>query len=505
MRKEFSIAAVALLFMTLVALPAARRNDHVGEFEILANVVKEIEDHYVDTVDSTELFYGAMKGMMSTLDPYSVFETPDAMQELNLRIRGKFGGLGIEISIVDGWLTVVTPIEGSPAYKAGVAAGDKIIAIDGVSTKNITLREAVSVLRGKPGTKVKITVVHPWDPNKPVDITITRDIIRIVSVKGFARDEEGKWKYMIDEKNKIGYVRLTAFQQDSPAKMREVLEGLLREGMQGLVLDLRYNPGGLLQAAVKIADMFISSGVIVQTRGRRPEENYVFRATPRGTLPDFPMVVLINDGSASASEILSGALQDHKRAIIVGERSFGKGSVQRVKSIREIVVKNMRRYGWGKVPESPLLDCGIKLTVARYYTPSGRTFDRKYETVSRRVTKSFLKRIEKKKGGGKVDVEREEKERRERMRGGIVPDVEVKLTPEQKQLLVLSRRKSDIIHSKNEKQVKEKENKKAEGGRNASKEKEDLEEKLKDFKDIQLEKALEILRLEIKKRNSAAA
>ncbi len=521
-RRELLVALAVVVLIALSAAPAAsKKEDHVGDFEVLAHIVKEIEDNYVTKVDSQGLFYGALRGMVSVLDPHSTFIEPDEMSDLRLRIHGKFGGLGIEISIADGWLTVVTPIEGSPAHKAGVAAGDKIIAIDGATTKNITLREAVNTLRGKPGTKVTIRVVHSWAPTAPEDISVERALIKVESVRGFERGADNQWKYMIDEEKKIGYVRLAAFQENSAASVREVMDELVKQNVAALVLDLRFNPGGVLKGAVEICDMFIRKGIIVETRGRLPSENYPFRAKVEGTLPDFPMAILINEGSASASEIVSGCLQDHKRATIVGERSFGKGSVQRVKSVEQIVQEHKKGRGWGGYPESEFLKSGLKLTTARYYTPSGRTFDREYDSIHRRASADFMERH---KNMTDKDIEAEEKARLEKMRGGIVPDVEVVLTDEQRRELALSKRETEIIHSPNEAEngekkdpekkepekpevekkeepekkpeveKKEEPEKKPEGEKKEGEKEGEAKEPKKPFVDVQLQKALEVLR-----------
>jgi carboxyl-terminal processing protease len=491
-RRELLVALAVVVLIALSAAPAAsKREDHVGDFEVLAHIVKEIEDNYVTPVDSEGLFYGALNGMVSVLDPHSTIIEPDEMSDLRLRILCKFGGLGIEISIADGWLTVVTPIEDSPAYKAGVAAGDKIIAIDGATTKNITLREAVNTLRGKPGTKVTIRVVHSWAPTAPEDITVERALIKVESVRGYKRGADNQWMHMIDEARKIGYVRLSAFQENSAGSVRAIMDDLVAKDMKAFVLDLRFNPGGVLKGAVQIADMFIRKGIIVETRGRLPSENYPFRAKVEGTLPDFPMVILINEGSASASEIVSGCLQDHKRATIVGERSFGKGSVQRVKSVEQIVREHKKGRGWGGYPDSEFLKSGLKLTTARYYTPSGRTFDRQYDTVSRRVTRNFMERHKDK---TPEEIEREEKARQEKMRGGIVPDVEVVLTDEQRRELALSKRETEIIHDPKEAKDGEKKPEAKEGEKEGEKKEPEAKEPKKPFVDTQLQKALEILK-----------
>lgn len=481
-RRELLVALAVVVLIALSAAPAAsKKKDHLGDFEVLATVVKEIEDGYAEEVDSNALFYGALRGMLSVLDPHTTFFSPNEMEDLRLGIIGKFGGLGIEISIVDGTLTVITPIEGTPAFIAGVAAGDKIIKINGESTKNVTLREAVNTLRGDPGTEVTITVLHQWAKTQgdAEDITIRRARIKVPSVRGFERDDANNWKYMIDDENKIGYVRLIRFQENSPAAVREAARRLMGRDMRAMVFDLRFNAGGVLPAAVEIADLFIRKGVIVETRGRVPKENIPFHAKVYGTLPDFPVVVLINGWSASASEIVAGALQDHKRATIVGERSFGKGSVQRVKSIREIMERRRSRSGGGRTNRSDFLDCGLKITTARYYTPNGRTFDRAHANVSDRMARELVKGLRKDKDGSKSAREAEA----EKMRGGIIPDVEVVFTDEERRQLAESWRNIAIIHSPKEGEKEEKKEEKKEG-----------EDEQKEFVDKQLKEALKILR-----------
>lgn len=297
-----------------------------------------IENSYVEEVSPEKLIEGAIKGMVSVLDPHSAYLTKEGYKEMQISTTGSFGGLGIEIGVRDDVLTVITPIEGTPAFHAGVLPGDRIIKIDGKPTADLSLEDAVKLLRGPKGTQVVITIMRDKQ-EKPIDLTITRAMIHIESVKAEML-EPG-----------YGYIKVRNFQVDTADDIRSALEEM--GPLKGLILDLRYNPGGLLDQAVSVSDLFLESGMIVYTDGRRPEEKTEYRARKEGTFEGFPMIVLINGGSASAAEIVSGALQDNKRAIVVGVKSFGKASVQ---SIR------------------PLSDgSALKLTVARYYTPSGRS------------------------------------------------------------------------------------------------------------------------------------
>ncbi len=297
-----------------------------------------IEKSYVEDVTPEKLIEGAIKGMVSVLDPHSAYLTKEGYKEMQINTTGSFGGLGIEIGVRDDVLTVISPIEGTPAFHAGVLPGDRIVKIDGKSTVDMSLEDAVKLLRGPKGTQVVITILRDKQ-EKPVDMTITRAMIHIESVKAEMLDPG------------YGYIKVRNFQVDTADDIRNALEEM--GPLKGLILDLRYNPGGLLDQAVSVSDLFLDSGLIVYTDGRRPEEKTEYRAREEGTFEGFPMIVLINGGSASAAEIVSGALQDNKRAIVVGVKSFGKASVQ---SIR------------------PLSDgSALKLTVARYYTPSGRS------------------------------------------------------------------------------------------------------------------------------------
>lgn len=310
--------------------------------KIFADALSIAQKNYVEEVESKELIYGAIRGMLSSLDPHSSFMTPDDFREMQVETKGRFGGVGIEITMRNGILTVVSPIEDTPAFKAGIKAGDVIARINGESTKDMNIMEAVKKMRGKPGTEVVLSIVREGEPEL-IDFTIIRDIIKIRSVKHKVIDES------------YGYIRLTQFQERTASELRSALNKMTDEtgGMKGLVLDLRNNPGGLLDQAVKVSDTFLSSGMIVYTDGRLESQKMRFYARKNGTEPDYPIVVLVNAGSASASEIVAGALQDTGRGLILGTKTFGKGSVQTI---------------------LPLEDgSGIRITTARYFTPNGRS------------------------------------------------------------------------------------------------------------------------------------
>jgi carboxyl-terminal processing protease len=309
--------------------------------ELFTEVLRQIEKNYVEPEDPQKLIYGAIKGMVQTLDPHSSFLTKEEHQELLIETKGSFSGVGIEITVRDNFLTVVSPIEGTPAYKAGIQAGDKIIKIDGKVTADMTLPEAVRSIRGEKGTKVKLTIMREG-VDKPLDFTLVRDLIPIQSVRSYLLTPE------------IAYVRITNFQSTTARDLSAALEKLERgRKLQGLILDLRNNPGGLLSQAIEVSDLFISSGVIVSTKGRDSSQDLYATAHKGKVERTYPMIVLVNGGSASAAEIVAGALQDNKRAIIMGTKTFGKGSVQTI---------------------IPLSDgSGLRLTTAMYYTPSGRS------------------------------------------------------------------------------------------------------------------------------------
>jgi carboxyl-terminal processing protease len=352
---NFKIASVIFTVFLIGVLIGSGQSQKVSalsdnmyeDLKVFTDVIGLIQKDYVEETKSKDLVYGAIKGMLETLDPHSAFMPPNMFKEMQEETKGRFEGLGIEITVKDGILTVVSPIEGTPAFRAGVLAGDQIIKIDGEPTKNFTLVDSVKRLRGPRGTKVTITIMREG-LTKPKDFTLVRDVIPVRSVR-----------HELLEKN-YGYVRISQFQEKTDSDFEKALKALEEESkgaMKGLVLDLRNNPGGLLDQAVKISDHFIDSGIIVSIDGRREEAKQKWPAHPDGTVTRYPLVVLVNGGSASGAEIVAGAIQDHGRGILVGTQTFGKGSVQTI---------------------IPLKDgSGLRLTTARYYTPSGRSIQAK--------------------------------------------------------------------------------------------------------------------------------
>ncbi len=313
--------------------------------EQFSKVLYFVENDYVDVVDEKTLIQGAIKGMLGTLDPHTLFLTPDIYRELKVDTVGKFGGVGLEVTIKEGVITVVSPIEGTPADRAGLKSGDRIVKIDGASTKDMNLSDAIKKMRGIRKSKVVLSVFREgW--KEPKDFHITRETINVKSVRS----------QLIDKK--IAYVRINSFQERTREDIEKALNTLEKSsgGLKGLIIDVRNNPGGLLDQAVEVSDLFIKEGVIVSTQGRTRKMDER-KATGTALYPTIPMVVLVNGGSASASEILAGALQDYGRAHLMGTQTFGKGSVQTVIDMGD--------------------GAGLKLTVARYYTPKGRQIDGK--------------------------------------------------------------------------------------------------------------------------------
>ena len=310
--------------------------------ETFTNILAIVRKNYVDDVNAKDLVTGAINGMLSAMDPHSAYLTPDLYKELQMDTQGRFGGLGIEITVRNGVLTVVSPIEDTPAFRAGIKAGDQILKIDDEFTKDMTLMQAVKKMRGPKGSKINLSIKREGVADL-LDIAIVRDTIRVQSVRSRAL-EEG-----------YGYIRLAQFQERSDRDLQKALEKLSSEkgGIKGLVLDLRNNPGGLLTQAVRVADLFLDSGLIVYTEGRLESQKQKYFARKEGSWTEFPMVVLVNGGSASASEIVAGALQDHKRSVILGTKTFGKGSVQTILPLDD--------------------NSALRLTTARYYTPKGRS------------------------------------------------------------------------------------------------------------------------------------
>jgi carboxyl-terminal processing protease len=348
----FGVAIGAVLSVVSMCAYSGSDSDTklpVKDVQKFTQSVDIIKNLYVDDVSDQELFESAIRGMLETLDPHSTYLDKKAYSDLNVSTTGEFGGLGIEVTMDHGVVKVVTPIDDTPAEKAGVEAGDLIVKIDGKSVRGMTISDAVSLMRGKKGTPIDLTIVRPGE-SKPVQIHIVRDIIKVDSVRSKVID-----KY-------YGYIRISVFQSSTGANLAEAIDKLEKEtngDMKGLILDLRNNPGGVLQAAVAVSDTFLEAAElteeakIVYTKGRVQDSKFVGKAETPDRIKGIPIVVLVNSGSASASEIVAGALQDHGRAVIMGIKTFGKGSVQTVLPLKG--------------------DTAIKLTTARYYTPKGRT------------------------------------------------------------------------------------------------------------------------------------
>ena len=322
---------------------AAASSLPLEDLRAFTEVFGRVKSDYVESVEDKELLEHAIKGMLSGLDPHSSYLNAEEFKEMRIGTDGKFGGLGIEVSMENGFVKVISPIDDTPAERAGIEAGDVIVRLDDTPVKGMTLNEAVKIMRGKPGTDILLTVIREGAEG-PLKITITRDIIRIKSVRGRTLDPG------------YGYIRISQFQSATGTSMRKQLSELKKENggeLKGLVLDLRNNPGGVLNASVSVADAFVSKGKIVYTEGRVKDSLLTFNASPNDLLKGAPIVVLVNGGSASASEIVAGALQDHHRAIIMGTKTFGKGSVQTIMPMNN--------------------GAALKITTARYFTPSGRS------------------------------------------------------------------------------------------------------------------------------------
>jgi len=352
--KRFLVAtlggiATGVLVSTQVAAPLlAQENGRTSsvyeQLDLFGDIFERIRAQYVEQVDESQLIEAAIDGMLTSLDPHSSYLSPDDAADMRVQTRGEFGGLGIEVTQEDGFVKVVSPMDGTPAAEAGVEAGDFITHVDGESLLGLTLDDAVDLMRGPVGSEIIVTVVREGEA-EPFDISIIRDTIKLTAVR--ARTE-----------GKTPIVRITTFNDQTYPNLEEGLEKQIEaaggiDNINGVVVDLRNNPGGLLTQAIKVADAFLEKGEIVSTRGRNPEDGERYNATPGDLIDGKPIVVLINNGSASASEIVAGALQDHRRAIVVGQKSFGKGSVQTVMPLRG--------------------DGAMRLTTARYYTPSGRS------------------------------------------------------------------------------------------------------------------------------------
>jgi carboxyl-terminal processing protease len=452
------IAAVALLGLAVsYSAPQPDRDQNYELVRLLVDVLDEVDHRYVTQLDKDrkrKLVEDMINGGLDRLDAHSTFINAKDYKQFLKQSKGKFGGVGIQIGYdrTSGiQLIVVSPMVGTPAYDAGILAGDLIVKIDGKATENMRLSEAVDLIQGDPGQKVTLTVVHEGTKD-PVDIDITRAEIEVQSILGDTHkpDNPKEWEYIVDTENKIALIRLVGFSEKAADELRKTVEQLQKDGIRGLVLDLRNNPGGLLRAAVEISDLFLTEGRIVSTKGRNQKED-VYDAKEAGTLllpeKDYPMAVLVNRYSASASEIVSAALQDHKRAVVVGERSYGKGSVQNI-----IEMENHTS--------------ALKLTTASYWRPSGKNIHR------------FPDAKDSDEWGVKPN-----------------PGYEVVLKDDERLAYFQWRRDRDVVHGKP-------------GSQPAPKSSEKDKDKAKDkkpFQDRVLQKALEYIRGEIKKAAAARA
>lgn len=352
-KKLLLIALIASVAMTASCVTAADKKapkeEEVDTYEMLnlfGDIMERTKISYVEEVSDQKLIESAINGMLSSLDPHSSFLDAKSFQYLNEQTQGKFGGLGIEVTMENGVVKVVSPIDDTPAFKAGLKPGDYIISLDGTTVVGMSLNEAVDKMRGKVGTKIKLTIRR--GTQKPFDVTLKREEIKIQSVKSEIKAKD------------VAYIRVSSFSEEVDKNIKDALAKMQKDTknqIKGVVLDVRNNPGGLLDQAVAVSDLFLDEGEIVSTRSRNEEDTIKYNATKGDIINGLPIVVLINDGSASASEIVAGALQDHKRAIVMGQKSFGKGSVQSVIPFS--------KYG------------AIRLTTARYYTPSGRSIQAK--------------------------------------------------------------------------------------------------------------------------------
>ncbi len=403
MRRGKSLALVVLglvVGLFFQKSSAQKPKDEALElYGAFVDAVEQVEFNYVREIPRKELLESAVRGMLSDLDPYSSYFNDGQWKQFQKQLEGSFTGIGIQIDIdrPSRRLMVVAPLVGSPAYAGGILAGDIIAEVDGQSTEGWNQQKAMDALSGLPGTEVTLSVVHPGS-EEPQPITVKRAIIALESVLGDHRNPDDSWDFFLDSEKKIGYLRITSFNPDTAGDVKKVLTQLQEKEVKGLIIDLRDDPGGLLSAAVEVSDLFLAQGTIVSVRGRNTRER-TYSAEKDGTYPDYPIVVLVNQFSASASEILSAALQDHKRATVVGQRTWGKGSVQNI-----IPLENG--------------DSRLRLTVATYWRPSGKNIHRFKDA---KPTDEW----------------------------GVSPDVELKLTPEQYVTWASTRQKRDMISKAN--------------------------------------------------------
>lgn len=360
MKQERFVWTVSVILLALLATQVpgtlAQRDDEYAFVRTLVDIHRHVANNYVDEVNDEELREGAINGMLGELDPYSIYVPKSRQEAFDNQLEGSFKGVGIQLNqLENGQIEVMSPIENSPAFEAGVMSGDIILEVNGKSTDGDLLTDVIKRIGGTEGSEVTLKVRHLT--GEEAVLTMERREIIVPTIKGYARTQDGSWDYYVTNNPKVAYLRITQFTTDTFDTIQKTLIALQKDGMEGLILDLRFNPGGMLDQAEKLIDLFINEGTIVSIKGRNRTER-VSKATVEGTLPYFPMVVLVNEHSASASEVVAGSLKDNRRALIVGTRTYGKGSVQEV------------------VPLDG--DAGeLKLTVAYYYLPSGRLVHRK--------------------------------------------------------------------------------------------------------------------------------
>ena len=373
MKIKFKIFFLYIFFLISPYIAHSIDKD-ISEYDylkFLGESIEKIKSDYVEHVENKEIVESAINGILSSLDPHSSFLNAKSLEDMKIQTKGEFGGLGIEVTMENGFVKVISPIDNTPAYKAGIKAGDYITHLDKKSVIGLTLNEAVSKMRGPVGSKLKVTVGRK--NTEPFDVTIKRDIIKITSIRSRLEKD-------------VGYVRITTFSEQTKKSAIKAIKKLKKnKNLKGYVLDLRNNPGGLLEQAVSVSDLFLEKGEIVSTRGRDAENPEKFKAKPGDIINGLPLVVLINAGSASASEIVAGALQDHKRAIILGTQSFGKGSVQTI------------------IPVMPF--GALRMTTARYFTPSGKSIQKKGISPDIIVNEAKIENIENKNGNRESDLQ----------------------------------------------------------------------------------------------------
>ena len=372
MKIKFKIFFLYIFFLVspYVVYPADKEISEYDYLKFLGDSIEKIKTDYVEHVENKEIVESAINGILSSLDPHSSFLNAKNLEDMKIQTKGLFGGLGIEVTMENGFVKVISPIDDTPAYKAGIKAGDYITHLNKKSVIGLTLDQAVGKMRGPVGSKLKVTIGRA--NVEPFDITIKRDVIKITSVR--SRIEKD-----------VGYVRITTFSEQTNKSTKEAIKKLKKnKNLKGFVLDLRNNPGGLLEQAVYVSDLFLEKGEIVSTRGRDSENPETYKAKPGDVINGLPLVVLINGGSASASEIVAGALQDHKRAIILGTQSFGKGSVQTI------------------IPVNPY--GALRMTTARYFTPSGRSIQKKGISPDIVINEAKLEKVKKRNGNRESDL-----------------------------------------------------------------------------------------------------